>query len=139
MKKALRQFTIRRLREPVDEQLDEDIEWICNSLGFLSSRDQDKTAYRILKALIESAKERKGMTSEELTELVEPTIGSVHYHLKKLMRAGLVVKLSSAYELRMNSLQKTIEEIEREISMTLEEIKSIAKDIDKKVGLEHRS
>jgi predicted transcriptional regulator len=139
MKKALRQFTIRRLREPVDEQVDEDIEWICNSLGFLSSRDQDKTAYRILKALIESAKERKGMTSEKLTELVEPTIGSVHYHLKKLMRAGLVVKLSSAYELRMNSLQKTIEEIERDISMTLEEIKSIAKDIDKKVGLEHRS
>jgi DNA-binding transcriptional ArsR family regulator len=136
--KALRQFTIKRLREPVDKQLDEDIEWICSSLGFLSSRDQDKTAYRILKALIESAKDGIGMTSEELTQFVEPTIGSVHYHLKKLMKAGLVVKLGSVYELRMNSLRKTIEEIERDIRRTLVDIKRVAHDIDDQVGLENR-
>jgi DNA-binding transcriptional ArsR family regulator len=138
IQKALRQFTIKRLREPVDKQLDEDIEWICNSLGFLSSRDQDKTAYRILKALIESAKDGIGMTSEELAQCVEPTIGSVHYHLIKLMKAGLVVKLGSVYELRMNSLRKTIEEIERDIRRTLVDIKRIAGDIDGQVGLEHR-
>lgn len=108
-------------------------------MGFVTLRDQDKTAFRILKALIKAAKKRKGMTSEELTEVVKPTIGSVIYHLKKLMKAGLVVKINSGYELRMYSFLKTIEEIEREISMVLEEIKSIAKDIDKKVGLEHRS
>ncbi len=54
------------------------------------------------------------------------------------MRAGLVVKLNSNYELRMNSFLKTIEEIEREILITLTDIKRIAKDIDNKVGLEHR-
>jgi hypothetical protein len=32
MTNALRQFTLRRLRDPVDKKLDEDIEWICNSL-----------------------------------------------------------------------------------------------------------
>ena len=138
MVKILRQFTVKKLREPVEEQLDEDIEWVCNSLGFVTLRDQDKTAFRILKALINSAKEREGLTSEELAEFVEPTIGSVIYHLKKLMRAGLVVKLNSNYELRMNSFLKTIEEIEREIFMALTDIKKIAKDIDNKVGLEHR-
>ncbi len=135
---ALRQFTLRRLREPVDKKLDEDIEWICNSLGFLTSRDQDKTAYRILTALIKSAKSGKGMSSEDLNARVEPTIGSVHYHLKKLMRAGLVVKLDSAYELRMKSVLKTIEEIERDILRTLVDIKRIAHDIDDQLGLEHR-
>jgi hypothetical protein len=69
---------------------------------------------------------------------VEPTIGSVIYHLKKLMKAGLVVKLDTAYELRMNSLRSTIEEIEKEISMTLADIKKVAEDIDNKIGLEHR-
>ena len=138
MVKALRQFTVRRLREPVENTLDKDIEWVCNSLGFLSSRDQDKTAYRILKALIESAKDGRGKTSEEPAELVEPTIGSVHYHLKKLMRAGLVVKLESAYELRMNSLRKTIDEIERDILRTLSDIKRIAEDVDARAGLERR-
>ena len=138
MLRSLKQFVIRKLREPTEKQLDKDIEWVCNSFGFITPRDQDKTAFKILKALIKAAKEGKGLTSEELTELVEPTIGSVIYHLKKLMKAGLVVKLDSTHELRMNSLLATIEEIEKEISLTLEDIKKVAEDIDNKVGLEHR-
>lgn len=138
MKRPLKQFVIRKLREPTEKKLDEDIEWICNSFGFITPRDQDKTAFKILKALIESAKEKKGLTSDELTKLVEPTIGSVIYHLKKLMRAGLIVKLERTYELRMNSLLRTIEEIEKEMRLTLTDIKKIADDVDEKAGLEHR-
>jgi len=138
MLRSLKQFVIRKLREPTEKQLDKDIEWVCNSFGFITPRDQDKTAFKILKSLIKAAKDGKGLTSEELTKLVEPTIGSVIYHLKKLMKAGLVVKLDSTYELRMNSLLTTIEEIEKEVSLTLENIKKIAKDIDNRVGLEHR-
>ena len=139
MSKVLRQFTVKKLREPVEKQLDKDIEWICTSLGFVTSRDQDKTAFRILKALIISAREGRGLTSEELTEYVEPTIGSVIYHLKKLMKAGLVVKLNSTYELRMNNFQRTIEEVEKEIVNTLDDIKKIARDIDHDLGLAHRA
>jgi len=138
MAKALRHFTIRKLREPIEKNLDKDIEWVCNSLGFVTPRDQDKTAARILKALIKAAKKEKGLTSEDLTRFVEPTIGSVIYHLKKLMKAGLVVKLNSTYELRMHSFLKTIEETEKEINMTLADVKKIAEDIDNKVGLERR-
>lgn len=138
MKIPLKQFIIRKLREPTEKELDRDIEWICNSFGFLTPRDQDKTAFKILKALINSAKEERGLTSDELTKLVKPTIGSVIYHLKRLMRAGLVVKLETNYELRMNSLLRTIEEIEKEMRMTLTDIKKIAEDVDEKVGLVHR-
>jgi predicted transcriptional regulator len=139
MAKELRQFTVKKLREPVEKKLDEDIEWVCTSLGFVTPRDQDKTALRILKALIVSAKDNEGLTSEELTDYVKPTIGSVIYHLKKLMNAGLVVKMDSNYELRMNSFLKTIEEMEKEVFIALADIKKIASDIDKKVGLEHRA
>lgn len=139
MTKPLRHFTIKKLRDPTEKELDKDIEWVCSSLGFVTPRDQDKTAFRILKALIKAAKKKKGLTSEDLTEVVEPTIGSVIYHLKKLMKAGLVVKLDSTYELRMYSFLRTIEEIEKEISMTLADVKKIAEDIDNKIGLEYRS
>ena len=138
LEKTLKEFTIKKLREPVEKKLDQDMEWICDSLGFLTPRDQDKTALKILEALIKSAKKGRGLTSEELTEYVKPTVGSVIYHLKKLMRAGLVVKLDSAYELRMNSFLKTIEEMEKEIEIALSDIKIIAKDIDDRVGLAHR-
>ncbi|MFH1506614.1 MAG: helix-turn-helix domain-containing protein [archaeon] len=138
MAKVLKQYTIRKLREPTDKELDKDIEWVCNSLGFISSRDQDKTALKILKALVQASKEGAGMTSEELARIVEPTVGSVIYHLKKLTKAGLVVKMGSAYELRMSSLFTTIDEIRKDIEMTLNGIKKIAIDIDNHIGLEHR-
>jgi len=38
----------------------------------------------------------------------------------------------------MNSLLRTIEEIEKEMRLTLTDIKKIAEDVDEKVGLEHR-
>ena len=138
MEKTLKQYVVRQLKEPTQKKLEEDIKWVCNSLGFMSPRDQDETAFNILKALAKSAKRGKGMTSEDLSKVVEPTIGSVIYHLKKLMKAGLVVKPDSVYELRMNSLLTTIEEMKKEVDSTLENIKKIAKDIDDKVGLEHR-
>lgn len=138
MGQALQNYTVKKFRLPTQKQVDTDIEWVCNSLGFITKRDQDKTAYKILKTLIKSAKRKKGMTSEELSQKVDPTIGSVIYHLKKLMRAGLVVKFGSTYELRMESLLSTIEEIKKEVNLTLADIQQVAKDIDDRVGLEHR-
>ena len=138
MTKVIKQFVVRQLREPTEKELNKDIEWVCNSFGFINTRDQNKTSFRILKALIKAAKEKKGMTSEELTNMVKPTIGSVIYHLNKLMRAGLVVKIGSAYELKMSSLLTTIVELEKDICATLLNIKTIATDIDEKIGLEHR-
>jgi predicted transcriptional regulator len=138
MEKSLRQFNIKKLKESTEKDTDKDIEWVCGSLGFITPRDQDKTAYVILKALIKSAKEKKGMTSEELDKLVEPTRGSVIYHLKRLMKSGLVVKMGSAYELKMNSLANTIEEIRKEVDLALDDIHKVAEDIDEAVGLESR-
>ncbi|MFH1642588.1 MAG: winged helix-turn-helix domain-containing protein [Nanoarchaeota archaeon] len=138
MSKALREFTIKQFKQPITKNIGSDIEWICNSMGFISSRDQDKTAFKILKALIKKAKHQKGLTSKELTKIVNPTIGSVIYHLKKLMNAGLVVKLGPSYELRMNSLYATIQEIEKDVLSSLENIKKISIEIDSSAGLEHR-
>lgn len=138
MVKVLKEFHVKKLREPTEKQIDDDIEWVCTSLGFMTPRDHDKTAIKILNALIKAAKEKGGLTSEELTQHVNPTIGSVIYHLKKLMKAGLIVKLGSTYELRMKSLLSTIDEIQKDIIWTLSDIKKVAKDIDDAVGLEHR-
>jgi hypothetical protein len=138
MNKTLRHHVIKKLREPSGKNVDSDIEWVCSSLGFVTQRDQDKTAYRIMKSLTKAAGNGRGMTGEELAGQVEPTIGSVFYHLKRLMKAGLVVKFGSEFELRMNSLRKTIEEAEKDIIRTLSDIKRIAGDVDDALGLKRR-
>lgn len=138
MSKALSQWTLRKLKEPVTTDLGGDIAWVCNSLGFAAKRDQDKTAIKIMNALIHEAKRGKGLTSEQLAAVVKPTIGSVIYHLNKLAKAGLVTKERSVYQLRMNSLLTTIQEIEKDMLGTLDTLKHIATDVDKAAGLTHR-
>jgi len=138
MVKAIKQFIIRQLKEPLGKNVEKDIEWVCNSMGFMGKRDQNNTALKIIKELIIQAKKGTGLTSEELAKKVSPTQAGVIYHLKKLMKSGLIVKLGSKYSLRMNSLLTTIEEIEKEITLSIENIKKIAKDIDTKSGIEHR-
>jgi predicted transcriptional regulator len=139
MVKILREYIVRKLREPTEKELDQDIKWVCNSLGFITLRDQDNTAFKILKALIISAKDGKGLTSEELSHFVQPTVGSVIYHLKRLIKAGLIIKINSNYELRMGSLVRTIEEIEKEMTSTLSDVKKVSDDIDTRIGLERRN
>ena len=139
MAKVLKQFTVRQLKEPTDTKLGGDIEWLCNSLGFVSARDQDKTAFKIMRELIRAARHGHGMTSEEISRKVAPTQGAVIYHLKKFMKAGLVVKLGSMYELRMNSLYTTIGEIEKDMHVAMGNIKALAQEIDGRIGLDSRS
>ncbi len=134
--RALNQFTVRKLRESSPEQLDQAIEWVCNSLGFVTKRDQDRTALVILKALIKSARDGEGMTSENLADLAQPSVGAVIYHLKKLMRAGLVVKAGSSYMLKMNTLTGTIDDIQKDIDNTLEDIKYASEGIDEELKSE---
>ena len=138
MTRVLKKYIVKKLRDPPEQTSKKDVEWVAHSLGFVTRRDQDKTAFRILNALIQAAGEGKGMTSEELSEVVEPTVGSVIYHLKKLMNSGLIVKFDSTYELRGMNLKNTIEEIKKEINMTLESIMDIAGEIDEEIGLKTR-
>ncbi|MBS3133263.1 helix-turn-helix transcriptional regulator [Candidatus Woesearchaeota archaeon] len=135
---SISEYAVKKIQTPMEKNLDKDVEWVCSSLGFVSSRDHDKTAMRIIKALVYAAKDGKGLTSEELTELVKPTRGSVLYHLKRLMRAGLVVKIDSCYELTQKSLTKTIEDAQTNINNVLQEIKRISMEVDEELGMPYR-
>jgi predicted transcriptional regulator len=135
---SISEYAVKKIQTPTEKNLDKDIEWVCSSLGFVTSRDHDKTAMRIIKAMVYAAKDGKGLDSEELAELVKPTRGSVLYHLKRLMRAGLVVKIQSHYELTQKSLTKTIEDAQANINAVLEEIKKISLEIDEELGMPYR-
>ena len=41
------EITIKYLKIPRENHLSGDIEWLCRSLGFISNRDQEKTAGKI--------------------------------------------------------------------------------------------
>ena len=134
----LRRYVVKNLKHPIKEDLSRDIEWICNCLGFADSRDKERTASKIFKLLVDAAKEGNGLTSEEIAESVKPTRGAVVHHLNKFIKAGLVIKVNSKYELRMGSLKKTVEEVNVDIQRVLSNIAHIAESVDNKMGLKSR-
>lgn len=135
---VLGKYEIKRLRPPTRGELLEDVEWLCKSLGFLSERDKDKTVIKIFEKLLERARDQTGITSDELAELVGVTRGAVVHHLNKMIRCGIALRRSRYYELRTDSLQMTLDEIESDIHRILENVRKIAKSIDERIGLKYR-
>ncbi len=135
---ALAEYLILDVRLPLTPDFDSDVEWICKSFGFLESRDKEKTAAKIFKALLEAAKEGKGLSSDELSEKVGLTRGTMVHHLNKLTQSGLVIRREGQYELRGRSLQRTIREIKRDLDRIFENMEQVAESIDKKLEIAYR-
>ena len=110
--KIISKFEIKQLRPPIREEILEDMEWVCRSLGFLRERDKDKPVTKIFEVLLERTKDQEGATSDEIAELVGVTRGTVVHHLNKMIQCGIVLRRKKSYELRNNSLQMTIDEVE---------------------------
>ena len=126
------------VKMPSTTDLGSDVEWFCKCFGFLESRDKEKTAWKIFKALLEVTKEGKGLSSDELAEKVGLTRGTMVHHLNKLTKSGLVIRREGRYELRGRSLQRTVREIKRDIERIFENVEQVAEGVDKNLDLTYR-
>jgi len=136
---ALSEYKILSVRPLPRVDPEKDLEWICKSFGFLESRDRKKTAFRIFKALLEAAKENRGLTSDELAMKISLTRGTMVHHLNKMIKSGLVIYHEGKYKLRGRSLKSTIEEVHRDVNRIFENLYKIAESIDRSFNLFSRS
>jgi len=121
---------IIRQKKPADRNLDDELDWLCASLGFCEDIDRDRTAAAIFRKLLEGTHRGHALKSEELSEETGKSRGAVVNHLNKLISAGLVVRHGTRYELREGSLHNTIREMHRDMERMLEDMEEIAKAID---------
>ncbi|MBW2970862.1 ArsR family transcriptional regulator [Candidatus Woesearchaeota archaeon] len=128
-------ITVVRHRKPAEPSVNERLQWLGNSLGLFSSRDKDKSCFRIFIELLKSGKEDIPLSSDELAERSSLTRGTVVHHLNNLMKAGIVVHEKNKYILRMNSLESLVAEIHKDIDRTLDDLKEVAKSIDKELNV----
>ncbi|RLI37406.1 hypothetical protein DRO55_01430 [Candidatus Bathyarchaeota archaeon] len=135
---ALAEYRILNVRIPPTVNYEQDVEWICRSLGFLEARDKRKTAAKIFKFLLEAASRQSGYSSNELAEKIGLTRGTVVHHLNKMMKCGLVIYHEGRYKLRGRSLKGTLGEMERDISRVFENLYKVASTIDETLGLSNR-
>ncbi len=126
-------ITIIKIRSPVNENLNEELQWFGTSLGLFNLRDKDRSCFRIFIELLKATKRNKAITSDELAEMLDLSRGTVVHHLHKLMETGLVVYEKPGYMLRVNNLSALIDELEEDVSRMCTSLRKIAGDIDKRM------
>jgi len=131
-------YYVRDVRMPLASNKDSDIEWISTCFGFTVPRDKQKTAAKIFAALVEAIRGGDITTSDELAEKVGVTRAAVVHHLNRMMGSGLVIRRHGGYRLRMQSIEGTITEVQRDITRIFENLRRVAREIDQAMNIGYR-
>ena len=124
-----RRIIIVRKERP-REDLNEELQWISDSLGLFNERDKERSCYRIF---VELLKEKKPLRSDDIALNSRLSRGTVVFHLNKLMESGLVINEENKYKLREKRISFLIKRLRKDILSTLKEIEEIAKDFETKI------
>ena len=126
-------ITIIKIRKPARNEINEELQWIGASLGLFNLRDKDRSCFRIFVELLKSSKKGEGLSSDEIAFKSGLSRGTVIHHINKLIESGLVIVEERKYVLREAKLEPLIDEIEKDVIRSLDGLRAIAKDIDKKL------
>jgi predicted transcriptional regulator len=129
----IQEITIIRNRKPAMKDVNQQLQWFGGSLGLFNLRDKDKSCFRIFMEMVKSAKERKALTSDEIAARAHLTRGTVVHHLRKLMKAGIIVHEKNSYILRVDNMTSLIQEIEKDLNRTLQDLREVANEIDREI------
>jgi predicted transcriptional regulator len=127
-------ITVLRSRVPA-RTVNEELQWLGNSLGLFSERDKDKSCFRLFIELLRAAKAHQPISSDVLSCKVKLSRGTTVHHLHKLMESGIVVKEGNRYILRVENLEILMDELNKDVERMFHDFKKVAKEIDKFLGL----
>ena len=111
--------------------MNDKLQWLGSSLGLFGTRDKDKSCFRIFLALLKKSKTGQTITSDQLAAELKLSRGTVVHHLKKLIEAGIIIHDGNSYLLRVDNLERLIEELRRDLQRTIDDMSDTAKEIDK--------
>ncbi len=133
------QITIKKILSPSPGNLDEDINYLCKSLGYFSQRYKQDTAGKIFRLLVkEACVTDTCLSSDEIAEKLNLTRGAIVHHLNNFISSGIVINEHNRYRLRSVSLQKSMEEVREDINRIMQQMIKIAIDVDEKLGHYYR-
>ncbi len=132
------ELVIKKVEPPFSNNVQDELDWICQSFGFFEDIDREKTASAVFKEIIKATEHDNPLSSTMLAKKVGMSRGSVINHLNNLMQSGLIVKDGRLYMARSQSMVRTISEIEEDIDRIFDRMKKRARMIDKRFGIRIR-
>ena len=136
VQRTLFRIQVKKYEKPFSNDADDNLEWICRSLGFLEPIDKDKTAYSIFREILVNAQKDKLLSSTELSRKVKMSRGSVINHLNRLQTAGLVMRQGKYYIPRSKSVFRMIQELEEDLDRIFKRMEETAKRLDRDFGFD---
>ncbi|MEK6957933.1 MAG: helix-turn-helix domain-containing protein [archaeon] len=128
-------IVIRKVEKPFSSAPLDELDWICQSLGFLEPVDREKTASMIFREIVRGTESGEALTSTAISERVGMSRGAVINHLNNLLRSGLIMRNGRYYSSRSKSVYRTIEEIQEDVERIFERMKKTAREIDDELGI----
>ena len=125
--------TIIRVRNNPNQNVNEELQWLGNSLGLFNQRDRDSSCFRIFITLVKKSRKNEAISSDEIAAKLSLSRGTVVHHLNKLIDSGLVVTSHNKYMLRVRSLERLVKEIHADVDEFLKEVEDAGKDLDKRI------
>ena len=126
--------TIVRIRRTSPDNINQELQWLGNSLGLFNLRDRDSSCFRVFITLVRRAKRNEVLSSDEIANRLNLSRSTVIHHLTKLMDSGIVVREKGGYLLRENNLQDLVRDIQRDIEAVFSDLQNVAQEIDQKLG-----
>lgn len=131
----LKRITIVKVRKKDPSMnVNQDLQWLGNSLGLFNLRDKDSSCFRVFITLVRTAKRHEPLSSDNIAGRLNLSRGTVVHHLTKLMDAGVVVREKEGYLLRENNLKEIISDMKRDMEAMFKQLEIVAKDIDEQLG-----
>ena len=75
------------------------------------------------------------MTSDELAYRINLSRGTVVHHLNRLIESGIVTAHRRRYILRVDKLETLVDELQKDIWRSLEDLKAVARKIDEELEI----
>ncbi len=126
-----RRIIVMKIRKPGKKDINEELQWLGNSLGLFGERDKDKSCYRLFVELLKNSD--KEISSDELAYKLGLSRSAVVHHLNNLIKSGIIISEKNRYMLRVNKLQELVDELREDLSHLLDDLKETAKEIDERL------
>ena len=130
----VQRVTIIKLRKDPTDNINQELQWLGNTLGLFNLRDKDSSCFRVFITVVKKARSSEIISSDEIAEKLHLSRGTVVHHLTKLMDTGIIIRERGGYVLRERLLSNVVKDLQQEMETIFSELQHVAKDIDEKLG-----
>jgi len=129
----MRALSLHHKERPYEKDPVAELQWIMEVFGI-----PERFSRSYAEILVRIATGDGNLSTTALAEELGEKRTSLAYHINRLIAMGLVVRQGRTLTLRASSFERAVEELERDVLRVFEDIKRIAREVDRALGLPRR-